>query len=427
MYFRFNSNSCKTLLIFLISFSIIFQTHAAGVNWEIRKIEYARQQEIAETAARISAERQAVINGASVTQRSTALFSPSNAQIAKSLAKGIGAAAVAIAVADLIGEGVDWVMDPENNQIKYYENEKTSGKYTLYNCINIDGQQAFLSCLVNYVQNLSKPRFTNATCQLSGKNAVCYANDATEYGQRVKVIEYPYTVVAQEKKEKTLPLTTVAEKVKEKAKAGDSSSQQAVADSAQDTINNDPSARQQVEDQLDQNANSDTEEEPKPDPNDPDPQPNQGVKLPKFCSWAPIVCQASQVTINLPKTLTKWWDTASASFKEKWEYSKQQYEKVSIDIKDYFNDEPDEPEQEDPEIEEVDLDIQVTNYINGPSSCPDDRVIPLSMGGQSINIVISYQPLCDVAIMFKPAVILMSFLAGAFIITNTGRRAETGD
>lgn len=417
MYFRFNSNSCKTLLIFLISFSIIFQTHAAGVNWEIRKIEYARQQEIAETAARISAERQAVINGASVTQKSTALFSPSNAQMVKSLAKGIGAAAVAIAVADLIGEGVDWVLDPENNQIKY--KLPTNGKWWT----EVLGKLTTYNSSEDAIDRACKA--INATLKSSsGNSSVVTFTCIRTSGQQFTYKAYNTSTETQEK---TLPLTTVAEKVKENAKGGDSSSQQAVADSAEDTINNDASARQQVEDQLDQNANSDTEEEPEPDPDDPNPQPNQGVKLPKFCSWAPIVCQAAQVTINLPKTLTKWWDTASASFKEKWEYSKQQYEKVSVDIKDYFNDEPDEPEQEDPEIEEVDLDIQVTNYINGPSSCPDDRVIPLSMGGQSINIVISYQPLCDVAIMFKPAVILMSFLAGAFIITNTGRRAETGD
>jgi cbb3-type cytochrome oxidase subunit 3 len=49
------------------------------------------------------------------------------------------------------------------------------------------------------------------------------------------------------------------------------------------------------------------------------------------------------------------------------------------------------------------------------------------MGGYTTNIVISYQSLCSAAIMFKPFVILMSFIAGIFIITNTGRRAETGD
>ena len=49
------------------------------------------------------------------------------------------------------------------------------------------------------------------------------------------------------------------------------------------------------------------------------------------------------------------------------------------------------------------------------------------MGGHTLNLIISYSPLCTVAQQFKPAVVLMAFLAGAFIITNTGRRAEVGD
>lgn len=407
----------KKFIAIILLFSLLFSSvHAAGVNWEIRKIEYAHQQEIAETAARISAERQALINGASVTQRSTALFSPSNAQMAKSFAKGIGAAAVAIAVADLIGEGVDWVMDPENNQIKYYETEKTSGKYTLYNCINIDGQQAFLSCLVTYVHNMAKPRFTNASCQLSGKNAVCYANDAADYGKRVKVIDYPYSVVDQEKKEKTLPLTTVAEKVKENAKSGDSSSQQAVADSAADTINNDAAARQQVEDQLDQNANSDTEEEPQPDPNDPDPQPNQGVKLPKFCSWAPIVCQASQVTINLPKTLTKWWDTASTSFKEKWAYVQSQYDVLKTDITNYFTESPDD----DTELEFQDPTDVTDTSISFSNQCPAPIVLAdFSYHGISQNWKMDFSQWCDVlSTIIKPIVIAMASLSAVLIVSG---------
>ncbi|PVZ83142.1 hypothetical protein C9426_27285 [Serratia sp. S1B] len=80
-----------------------------------------------------------------------------------------------------------------------------------------------------------------------------------------------------------------------------------------------------------------------------------------------------------------------------------------------------------PEIQTPDLPSAVTSYFSFASACPPDRQIPVSAGGQTLNLVISYAPLCNVAAQFKPAVILMSFLAGAFIVTGTGRRAEVGD
>ena len=112
----------------------------------------------------------------------------------------------------------------------------------------------------------------------------------------------------------------------------------------------------------------------------------------------------------------------------------QQNKEFYNDVRDFMDEQKDqnnnplEPENQQYDIKENDnVDLTTNNYIQSASACPIDRNIPLSMGGYTTNIVISYQALCSAATMFKPFVILMSFIAGIFIITNTGRRAETGD
>lgn len=108
-------------------------------------------------------------------------------------------------------------------------------------------------------------------------------------------------------------------------------------------------------------------------------------KLPAFCDWAAYMCE--------------WID--------------------------WTKEEPDEPEQQEPdEIETPDLDMSIHSYITGTKQCPQDRRIPVSIGGLSTDIVISYSPLCTVAEQFAPAVVLMSSVAALMIVTGTGRRAE---
>lgn len=108
-------------------------------------------------------------------------------------------------------------------------------------------------------------------------------------------------------------------------------------------------------------------------------------KLPAFCDWAAVVCD--------------WID--------------------------WTKEEPEQPEQQEPDqIETPDVDMSIHDYITGTKQCPEDRRIPVSIGGLSTDIVISYSPLCTVATQFAPAVVLMSSVAALMIVTGTGRRAE---
>ncbi len=132
------------------------------------------------------------------------------------------------------------------------------------------------------------------------------------------------------------------------------------------------------------------------------------VQFPKFCDWSTVVCE--------------WY----LDYKEFTQEIRDFIDEYNENIDENAN--PLEVEEQPYEIKENNnIDLTTTHYIQGYSGCPADRVFPVSMGGQTIDIVISYRSLCDAAVMFKPFVILMSFIAGMMIITNTGRRAEVGD
>ena len=59
-----------------------------------------------------------IINGADYVKKGAATITPTAANVAKTLGKGVAGVAVSVAVDQLLG-AVDWVLDPANNQITY--------------------------------------------------------------------------------------------------------------------------------------------------------------------------------------------------------------------------------------------------------------------------------------------------------------------
>ena len=161
------------------------------------------------------------------------------------------------------------------------------------------------------------------------------------------------------------------------------------------------------------------------------------IEFPQFCEWSNNLCDFYLDWRDWREDYNRNEQQAQIDRKqiiENQDRDFQQNKEFYNDVRDFMDEQKDqnnnplEPENQQYDIKENDnVDLTTNNYIQSASACPIDRNIPLSMGGYTTNIVISYQALCSAATMFKPFVILMSFIAGIFIITNTGRRAETGD
>ncbi|WP_347473211.1 virulence factor TspB C-terminal domain-related protein [Acinetobacter thermotolerans] len=121
------------------------------------------------------------------------------------------------------------------------------------------------------------------------------------------------------------------------------------------------------------------------DPNTGEKTSEGTFQLPRFCDWAPIVCD--------------WIDWTQ---------------------KDDELPDPDEPDEIIPDIAE--LDTSVFRHVPG---CPDPIVVPGS--GLFESFTISYDPICHFASKWSFVAPLIGFLSGAMIIIGVGRKGEDSD
>lgn len=172
---------------------------------------------------------------------------PTAKTVANILKKG-GALALSQAVVDILGHGVDWVLDPENNRVKY----------------NVD--KSNLICDVNN-RKIPISNVNNYHCSvLNGQGALGLENIG---GNLYKSFcSNTYTVVScSAQGEQSIELEKVAEQVIKNAEKGDKSS----IDVANEAVE---------------------KENPNPDENESKNKDNSKEKLdfPDFCDWARPVC-----------------------------------------------------------------------------------------------------------------------------------------
>ncbi len=211
-------------------------------------------------------------NVGGVAKVSNASIVPNASQVSKILRGGVAGVALTVAVNELL-DGIDWVMDPANNQIKYkistgtfYYLDHLSGPD--YNALALTYcAQLYPGSTPHYVgptgwSTSAKPVFTN-----NMSSVACYLN-----GQQ-KVVTTIYlsgTVVTEEK---TLPLDTASQKVIDNAQAGNTDAQVATVAAAQDILNeaeNDAEKAKPIVQQFEDNSTN-------ADPNNPDPDDEKPV------------------------------------------------------------------------------------------------------------------------------------------------------
>ncbi|MDS7958266.1 MULTISPECIES: virulence factor TspB C-terminal domain-related protein [unclassified Acinetobacter] len=455
MYFRTYTNSYKALLVCIISFfltftpSLVFATTVSAEGWSVTKRIVNGATTIYDGAKNV------VINGKNYTAKGVASVTPAASQVSKMIVRTGAILAVDLAIKSLIG-AVDYVMDPANNRVRYFVTgdpanpQDPSVKY--YYSVNSFG------VIKNFSSNLaaatdictrnakgygwilvSTTPATFAPDEEALKSAICVikrsASEPNEAFQwpynRIKNPAYNPNATDPTREEKYLPYDAVASQIISDAVANKTEGKayvSSVADTALEDEQRQIVPATDITQQLNNSQSIPTSGAATgaiapPTTVDPTtgepvtPKPSDlTLNFPEFCGWAPLVCQAAQSAINFPSTVAEYWKSLTEYLKgfDTW-------------LNSFGKDDVNYPELDEYKIQEPNLDISVHQYFDSSAFCPEDRHIPLSMGGQSLDIIISYSALCTVAQQFRPAVILMSFLAGAFIITNTGRRAETGD
>lgn len=381
--------------------------------------------------------KNAIINGKNVAKTSTALITPAAADVAKLLRGGAAGYALSIAVEQLLG-AVDWVLDPENNQIVYYPevDPKLPELPMVWVWGKIIGSSASSLCdrILSYDQSQpSSKSVKNSIKMNSSTSATCYLYDKYDHLTNLYTIGYKvnpnYNPEAEEAEEKYLPLDVVAKKVISNAEGGDSAAQEATTAAAANIVSEaekDSAKARPIVNQLEANSQTATNETatgeavPK-DPTAPDAAKPTDISLefPVFCSWAPIVCEAAQVVIAFPANV-EVWATDLIGTGEKVESNTKNAAESTQAIEEALTKEDGIPQKDKTDINLPDLPItpQTVN-VNWGGSCPAPTTTTISFGGQSQQITIMrYDFICEWAWVIKFSVIALASIGAVFIISG---------
>ena len=383
--------------------------------------------------------KQVIINGADYIKKGTAKITPNAAQVAKVLRGGAAGYALSIAVEQMLG-AVDWVLDPANNAIKYKEGQKNDGSLSpkfQYRCavtpkviantttecgqIYLDKQPAHLVGFTEVV-SCQKPSKLNDDFSCTFRNPNGQTSNYIS-GRAVTRTE----AMPEEEQEKSIPLDAVAQQVISNANAGDTHAQAATTAAAADIVaeaETDSTKARPIVQQLEASAQTTPKDETAADnagtaTGESTANPETGatdlkLEFPVFCNWAPSVCEAAQVVISFPQTLTNWWETATTQVKD-WATS---ISEAWTATKEWFKSEPEQetelPDPPDP--------IEVTDTeFHFDSSCPAPMTLAnFSYHGHQQNWEVDFSGLCSSLETFvKPVVIAMGALTAVYIVSGT--------
>lgn len=113
---------------------------------------------------------------------------------------------------------------------------------------------------------------------------------------------------------------------------------------------------------------------------------SMSMQFPAFCDWASVVC----------------------------------------DFIDWVKDDSQLPEEEPPEVKEIELPKLNTNTFRGTPGCPQPIVVPVTIGTHGTT-EISYEPICQFASKWSFVAPLIGFLSGALIVIGVGRKGEDSE
>ena len=364
--------------------------------------------------------KEVILNGAKKLATGTAKITPVAADVAKLLGKGVGGVALSVAVEQLLG-AVDWVLDPANNQIRYYvdpDSQNAPDPNWQYNCHVGGFADSIYECgsrligtggIYDHAQSVTSCRWYNFEARCTFRYVVdgveSYAEREVAFNRFTRVDPIP------EREEKFLPLPTVAQQVISNAESGNADAQ-SVTKAAADTIvaeaETDNTKARPIINQLEASQSIPTsntatgETVPKEETGENTGTDTKGsditLNFPIFCDWAPSVCQAANVVIQKP---AEWADSIKAAYD---------------DAVDYFKEEPTESEPEELEIEQPEFEADEVN-LQGSTTCPQDQV-SFSLMGNSYTLDMPYQPVCNALEFFRPAVLTVGAITSAFIVAG---------
>ena len=426
---RITSFSKQVIVFLLVTALIIRPTFAANVGgWTLGG-------GVAQGASTVyEGTKKVVIDGVDYIKKGTAKITPPASGVAKVLARGAAGYALSVAVEQLLG-AVDWVLDPANNQIKYTPPASPADPSNQwiwqYNTPSPDASCrahiAFLASKYDLVGSLKSVKNISYTSNKASATCVISFSHGDNEFIMDAVINPAYDPNA-EQEQKTLPLDVVAQQVISNAQGGDTSAQVATTAAAADIVaeaEKDEAKARPIAQQLEASAQTKPADEAaaekaneaqgqsKPNTQNPEAM-DLSLEFPVFCGWAPLVCEAAQVVISFPQTLTNWWETGKSKAEE-WATS---ISEAWAKVKEEYYDQPEENTDTELEIPDLEQDIEVDTDISFGGSCPPPLSSDINFMGLNKTIEFSFDPVCQIAEFIKPVVISISAFSAALIVAG---------
>lgn len=417
-----------SIAIVLAPIFLMSSANAAVGGWDLKN-------PVAQGASTVyDATKNVLINGKKYIKESSVKITPTATSVAKVLARGAAGYALSVAVEQLLGS-VDWVLDPANNQIKYSDPDTANPNtfptlWVVYGHHDPESAKEFGSATPQGACQNIKAIYGQGNYRfLNNKHQCSYSGSS--YADIVQVANPTYDPEAEEQ-QKTLPLDVVAQQVISNAAGGDAAAQQATTAAASDIVaeaETDNTKARPIVSQAEANATTKPAEAAEAEkaneaqgqskPNEANPQATDiSLEFPVFCNWAPTVCEAAQVVISFPQTLTGWYNDTKTKAEE-WALS---ISEAWTAAKEWATSEPQEQDSNELEFEDLNIDAAEVN-LSASNTCPQDSV-SFSVMGQSVTLDMPYQPVCDALNFFKPAVLLVGAVASVYIVAGVRTKEE---
>lgn len=353
--------------------------------------------------AKITATKEVLVNGARTTVTGTANIMPDPSNMGKFMARLGGAAVVTEAMNQLLN-GVDYVMDPVNNTVRYYD--KDSGPApdpNYYYVYNSKRYNSLAEVCTAYLKYNSLNDYTCKGGHYPNNAYITYTKNGFTDGSTVVIPRTQRTEpVVDTREPKSVPVATLSAQILDKAeediKAGNVASpavvlSRAVAqDMVQEAEADDTKARP-IATELDKNITypSDTDiDGTATTPEVIDPVTGEVVKpaetssiamqFPKACEWFPQLC-----------VFIDWMQ------------------------KPHELDEPDLPTKE---IEKKEIDEELVKISSSSCPAPIDVNIPLPVFNTTYTDSISVSEYCPKIEKLAPVLQLLAFVLAIMIIKD---------
>ena len=377
----------------------------------------------------------AVKNGVTVAVSAA----PSASTVGSYAIKFAGAAAIAYAVAKYGGQAIDWVLDPANNSVRSKPGSNIAGGATMfcnwydecqadiynYSTAAAAGEATCASYSETFVSIKESPPYADGQYLI----VVCKKKDGSLdfWNTKVKIVTGDKVVSADE----------IGNDILNKAKAGDSAMTNVVNDAMADEVNKgahdaalDKAAAQKTSENESHNCGTGTTWNGSACVADPaKPADAAPLDLSSILSALQSIYDAIKgLASAIVEPIVNMIDLVIQTINDAWQRWIDiwtEFKTKVFDFIDWVRGDFDNSDDVKPDVDKTpptksarDFDA---NYINFGGQCPTFQSVTVSVGLVSVPISFNAQPLCDFAILCRPAILALAYFAAMAIVANAIR------